>query len=336
MSAQEPPRTRTMSDIEKSFTFLHDSIPTWFGNVDEIEEKVAHAQSEMSKVFVTCTPIKRRTGSAESIQDLDVTLGGSRTPTAAHQSLFASRKRRTPSALSHASGPSKYRSRTMIIVQYDGQVQKAFETLVRSIGTGRNMLRKGKMAARIEALAELAGPDDAEDDDSSDDEALMSKIGYRYRAGLPSTRTRGAMRGGHAETNSPSSGTPAELFDSTDKVLEHAQALCERAAHRSLRDGSCRKELNGIRKHFEEVLETARKEVEKYNTRKEKESSKQDLEIEPSPPSVVMAPKTLLPNIGPAPATAHTTLKAVDIEVDDEEDDDRDFVMPPIRFTSRV
>ncbi|KAF2800118.1 hypothetical protein K505DRAFT_320734 [Melanomma pulvis-pyrius CBS 109.77] len=323
-----------MSDIEKSFVYLHDSIPSWFSNIGEIEERVANLQSEMNKVPVSGSmPMKRRTGSVESIRDLDGILEDPATSTTPQQS---SRKRKTPSVLSHASGPSKYRSRTMVVVQYDGQVQKSFETLVRNIGTGRNMLRKGKMAARMEALAELAGPDDADDDDDSDDSGLMSKIGYRHRAGLSPMRTRGAMRLGRSESNNPSSGTPVELFDSTDKALEHAQGLCERAAHQSLRDGNCRKELEGVRKHLEDVLEAATREVEKFNARKEKDVPKEDLEIESSPPLVVVQPKALLPNIRPAPATAHTTLKAVDIEVDDDEEDDVDFVMPPIRFTSRA
>jgi hypothetical protein len=328
-----------MSDIEKSFTFLHDSIPSWFTNVNEIEEKVAHLQSELTKIDVvpTSMPLKRRTGSVESIREIDGMLEDASPVTTAQQSLFASRKRKSPSVISHASGPSKYRSRTMIMVQYDGQVQKLFETLVRSIGTGRNMLRKGKMAARMEALAALAGPDDADDSEDTDDDALMSKIGYRHRAGHSSMRARAPLRMGRGESSLPSSGTPVELFDSTDKALEHAQGLCERAAHQSLRDGTCRKEMDGVRKHFEEVLVSARKEVEKFNARKEKEAVEEEvgIEIEVSTPSVVMQPKILLPR--PAPATAHTTLKAVDIEVDDDEDDDdMDFVMPPVRLTSRA
>jgi hypothetical protein len=328
-----------MSDIEKSFTFLNDSIPAWLISVNEIEEKVAHLQSEMTKMNAVprLMPLKRRTGSVESIRDNDDIPEDTSPATTAQQSLLASRKRKSPSVISHASGLSKYRSKTMIMVQYDGQVQKSFETLVRSIGTGRNMLRKGKMAARMEALAELAGPDDAEDSDDSDDDALMSKIGYRHRAGFASMRARGAMKSSRGESSPPSSGTPVELFDSTDKALEHAQGLCERAAHQSLRDGTCLKELDGVRKHFEEVRESARKEVEKFNARKEKAVAKEDVDVVIEVSSVVMQPKTLLPNIRPVPATAHTTLKAVDIEVDDDEDeDDMDFVMPPIRLTSRA
>ncbi|KAF2708786.1 hypothetical protein K504DRAFT_380734 [Pleomassaria siparia CBS 279.74] len=325
-----------MSDIEKAFTFLHDNIPSWFTNVNEIEEKVTQLLSERKVPVTQSMPIKRRTGSVESIRDIQDTVEDANPSTTAQQNLYNGRKRKTPSILSRASGPSKYRSRVMIVVQYDGEVQKSFETLVRSIGTGRNMLRKGKMVARMEALAEMAGPDDADDTDDSGDDAIMAKIGYRHRAALPSMRPRGPMRGVGSESKGPSSGTSVELFDSTDKALEHAQGLCERAAHQALRDGNCRKEMDGVRKHLEGVLEAANKEVEKYNARKDKESSLDELETQSLPPSVVLPAKPILPTIRSDPAAAHTTLKAVEIEVDDDEFDDVDFVMPPIRLTSRV
>lgn len=329
-----------MSDTEKSFTYLHDNIPQWLKNITEIEEKVAHMQSEMAKVPVSRSPLmKRKTGSVESIRDLDAILEDPSSSTAAQQSPFATRKRKTPSILSaHASGPTKYRSRMMIIVQYDGQIQKQFESLVRCIGTGRNMLRKGKMAAKMEALAELAGSSDESEGD--DDNLVMSKIGYRHRGGLSSMRSRPGMRGLGARPGSNAS--PEAVYDSTDKALELAQGLCERAAHQSLRDGECRKEMDGVRRHFEEVLQTASKEVEKYKARKEKEAeqaaakAQEEIVESPTPTFTPMdvEPKPTPPVIRATTATAPTTTKAVDIEIDDESEDD-DFVMPPIRLTSR-
>jgi len=228
----------------------------------------------------------------------------------------------------------------MIIVQYDGQVQSLFESLVRSIGTGRNMLRKGKIAARMDALAELAGPED--DEQHSEEDSLMSNIEYRHRTGLSSMRSRGGLRGGRADIKKTGSGTPTELFDTTDKALEGAQSLCEKAAHQSLRDGSCQSELNGVRKNFEEVLEAARKEVAKYESRKEKETSPTPEEQQSTSPSPkIEAPtQTALSSIRPAPATAHTTSKTVNIdlaiELDDDDGEEMTFVMPPIRLTSRA
>lgn len=329
-----------MSDIEKSFTFLHDSIPQWFKDITEIEEKVAKMQSELAKVPVSRSPpMKRRTGSVESIRDLDAILEEEGSSSAAQQSPFVSRKRKTPSVLSgRQSGPAKFRSRTMIVVHYDGQIQKSFEQLVRAVGTGRNMLRKGKMAAKMDAMAALAESDDDEDEN---DDAVMSKIGYRHRTGLSSMRTRAAMFQGNTNNNN-STTTPVELFDSTDKTLELAQSLCERAAHQSLRDGDCRKELENVRTHFEEILDTATKEVTKYAARKEEEQRKAQpeskAELSPPTPALTPEPKKQLPTeIQLTAGAMHTTSKVVDIEIDDdEEEDDMDFVMPPIRLTSRA
>jgi hypothetical protein len=189
-----------MSDIEELFTLLHDSIPSWFININEIE-KAVHLQSGMTKMNAVpkSMPLKRRTEFVESIRDNDGILDDASLVTTAQHSLLASRKRKTPSVI------SQHQSKTIIIVQYDGQVQKSFETLVRSISTGRNMLRKGKMTARMEALAELAGPDDGEDSDDSDD-AMMSKIGSRHRAGFASMRARGPMKLSRGKS-SPTSGT---------------------------------------------------------------------------------------------------------------------------------
>ncbi|KAF2121519.1 hypothetical protein BDV96DRAFT_609555 [Lophiotrema nucula] len=318
-----------MSDIERSFTFLNDSIPAWFKQLTEIEEKVAHMRDEIAKVPVSRSPpLKRRTGSVESIRDLDAIIEDASTSNTPQQTPVMNRKRKTASVLSgQASGPLKYRTRMMVIVQYDGQIQKSFETLVRNIGTGRNMLRKGKMAAKMEALAELAG---SEDDSEGDDDDVMAKIGYRHRAGLSSMRARGAVGivPGRAGASSQ------EMFDTTDKSLETAQGLCEKAAHQSLRDGDCRKELESARKHFENVLAIANQQVAKYTAQKEKEVQKETSNIDaPVPTSLQLKPT--MPDIRATVAAAPTTAKAVDIEIDDESDND-DFVMPPIRLTSRA
>ncbi|KAF2873390.1 hypothetical protein BDV95DRAFT_592768 [Massariosphaeria phaeospora] len=323
-----------MSDMQKAFTYLHDNIPSWFETIAEVQEKISRMQEEVAKIPVSRSPpMKRKTGSIESIRDLDAIIEEPCSP-------LASKKRKTPSFLSaHASGVSKYRSKTMILVYYDGQIQKSFETLVRSIGTGRNMLRKGKMAAKLQEMADLAG---SEDDDDEDDMA-MAKIGYRHRTGLSSIRTRAmAMRGSLAGISTSSSRTPIELFDVTEKALELAQGLCERAAHQSLRDGECRKELDGVRQHFEGILESAKKEVAKCQAQGEKDLATEEPRIAVAPivaPIVARAVerKMMIPEIQPMHnGTATATLRAVEIEVDDEDDDEIDFVMPPIRLTSRV
>lgn len=330
-----------MSDSHSAFAYLHGNIPQWFDNVADIEQKMVAMQSELSKIPVSRSlPFKKRTGSMESIRDLDAIREETQpTETQAHQSEPTTRKRKEPSLLSgQQSGPSKLRSRTMIVVNYDGQIQTAFEQLVRAIGTGRNMLRKAKMAAKLEAMAALAGSSD-EDDDDDDSHAIMSKIGYRHRSGLPSMRARGMVR------MTESSGTPVERFDTADKALEEAQALCERAAHQSLREGDCRKELEGVRRHFTQVVDIAKDEVARQAAKTLVASEKEQLAAAPQPEkrTTITLPdikKEPIATVIPPAIPYNPTSKVFDIEIDDEEDDDDDahhnFVIPPVRLTSRV
>ncbi|OCK83588.1 hypothetical protein K432DRAFT_290722 [Lepidopterella palustris CBS 459.81] len=308
-----------MTDAQKPFAFLHENIPVWYKNLTEIEEKVASKQDEIARVPVPVMPVLKKSGSTESIRPKDDIKSDAigiiceeqeqqKQSTAArhYQLQIAKRKRKTTSLLSgHASGPTKYRSRTMIIVYYDSEVQKAFETLVRNIGTGRNLLRKGKMAARMEALAEMTSGND--DDDEGDDDPVLAKVGYRPRNGLPNFRsTRPRMGGGMGPTAS-------EQFDIADKTLEKAQNLCERGAHQFLRDGDCRTELDGVRESLDEVLKLSETEVAKIKPAQKAEP----VEIIQQTNVGQMLPKTMA------------------IEVDDG-DDDVDFALPPIRYTSRV
>ncbi|KAK7188060.1 hypothetical protein DPSP01_001605 [Paraphaeosphaeria sporulosa] len=330
-----------MGDTEKSFTFLHDNIPHWLDDVAGIEEKIVAMQSELSKIPVSRSlPFKKRSGSVESIRDLNaIREEPDASATGAHKSEPAARKRKEPSLLSgQQSGPSKLRSRTMIVVNYDGHIQTSFEQLVRAIGTGRNMLRKGKMAAKMDAMAAMAGSS-SDDDDDDESNAVMAKIGYRHR-GLSSMRARGMMR-----VTQNSSNTPVERFDTADKALEEAQALCERAAHQSLREGDCRKELGGVRRYFNEVVELAKTEVAQCTAQKlvaDEKEQQQVLRPGPKPERQSSMPlpdveKELMPTIIPPAISTNNTSKVIDIEIDDEEDsDDGSFVMPPVRLTSRV
>lgn len=214
-----------------------------------------------------------------------------------------------------------------MVLEYDGSMQKSFEKMFRDIGAGRNLLRKAKMAARMDALAELAA--ESSDDEEYDDP--MAKMSYRHRSGLASVRaarTRESLRGLRSGGTSPS-----ELFDITDKSLELAQGLCETGAHQSLRDGDCRKELSAIRRHLETVLEVASKEVAKFPT--ETEEAKEDSGVDMVPSPIIIESKPMVPAPTPVSAMPLKTSKMMEIEVDDESDDE-DYVMPPIRLTSRL
>ncbi|KAK6415036.1 hypothetical protein LTR95_017644, partial [Oleoguttula sp. CCFEE 5521] len=83
---------------------------------------------------------------------------------------LSQRKRKTTSALSgQLSGPTKYRSRSFVVVYYDGDIQNQFESLVKKVSVCRNSIRKAKMNAKMERLARSASPDDREDNSAEDD-----------------------------------------------------------------------------------------------------------------------------------------------------------------------
>jgi hypothetical protein len=349
--------TTAMSEIEKSFTFLQDNIPQWLQDVTGLEGKATAMQDVLVKTPVSASPFAKHT--TDSIKSIRQERMGAIAEEAAQSQgaqtdPLASRKRKTLSVLSGpASGPSRYRPRTMVVVSYDGDMQKSFELLVRAIGTGRNMLRKAKMEAKMNELAALAGSSESDEDEADDEEndAVMAKVSYRPR--MSTMRARAAARRGGGRGVGGGAATPVALFDTTDKALEHAQSLCEKAAHVTLRDGDCRKELEGMRKSFADVFDTAKTEVTRCVAARPLETPELDSQdtsdtsrssIEPpykkhfpqlSLPSPEHQPKGTVPS-NPATTATFSTPKIMDIEVDDDdEDDEPDFVMPPVRLTSR-
>ncbi|KAL1643668.1 hypothetical protein SLS58_004683 [Diplodia intermedia] len=347
-----------MSDSEKCFTFLRDNIPAWLEDLQRIATKIEEKQDEIAKVPVVQKVVKK-TGSTETLKEgkealleQDGSAAASAAPEQPHipnqaerQALAnANRKRKTASVLSKASGPNKYRTRSMIVVYYDAEVQKAFETLVRNIGTGRNMLRKGKMAARMEAMSVDTQDDDDDNDQNSDDfDPIIAKLQFRPRAGLGGFRTtRGMGLGGFG------GDAGSEAFDTADKALENAQSLCERGAHQSLRDGDCRTELGGARKSFDEVIKVANAEIAKQKEKAEKAADKarqrEEQRQAQNKPDLMDTDSKLMPTAAPVSISGMNTgmnggLKTDTIEVDDNPSDDEEFLMPTlprnIRLTSR-
>ncbi len=96
----------------------------------------------------------------------------------AYQRPTVLRKRKTASLASNntetGAGPTKYRTRSMIIVYYDSAVQLAFEELVKFVSASRNAMRKGKMAAKMAEMkraAEMEVGDEDDDDEGIDNTA---------------------------------------------------------------------------------------------------------------------------------------------------------------------
>lgn len=269
-------------DALTSFTHLSDNIPDWLVKLDDLATQVAEQHSRFTRItqFTEIKLARKKHDSTESLRpkDLDnenddAALVVSDTTVPPGQSHLVNanidsavllkdirRKRKPGSAFSGASGPQRYRTRSMIIVYYDSAIQDAFDSVVRNIATARNNLRKGKTSvtfkARMAALGMEENPFAAVDDYVS----RNSRIRSRYEK--PSRQNPNSV---------PSDSTLA--FENADKDLEAAQNLCEVAAHQFLRDGDCMEEIQGTREKFEHCLRIAHKEMEWIKAEKVEKAS---------------------------------------------------------------
>ncbi|PTB63984.1 hypothetical protein BBK36DRAFT_1171429 [Trichoderma citrinoviride] len=200
------------------------------------------------------------------------------------------KKSRTTSIAS-ADGPRQtYRTRNMIIVYYDSYVQGFFDDLVRFISSSRNLMRKAKMAAKVAQIKKLAEMDVPEDENAEgDDKATEALPSLRYI----SSRRYGptAMRLGHPSL----AGQAPDVFDELDKALEFVQSTCEHGAHQFLRDAKCSEEVSKIQQRIGEVLEMAKKEMERIE-REEPETMKESADPKPRTMKPITVSRTLVPH----------------------------------------
>lgn len=255
------------------FTALLDSIPGWIADLESIVKSATERQNDILResqpvdshqdeegpLTAAREPSKsssvRTRRSRESKDDgtpngLQGTNPDESTPTLLQNQLphmtqtdalrLSQRKRKTASVCSdRQSGPLKYRSRSMVVVYYDGEIQKRFEDIVRAIGSKRNSLRKGRTAAQVYELApSMTGGNDTADGERN--AAHQPRLAYR------TARMRQSPRGGKSIEG-------LEAYDKLDAYLEKAQAQCERAAHQVLRDGDCGMEIHVAKERFTEA-----------------------------------------------------------------------------------
>jgi len=177
---------------------------------------------------------------------------------------LSQRKRKTASVLSDQSGPVKYRSKGMVVVYYDGDTQRQFETIVRAVGGSRNILRKGRMCAKMNGLSRSGSGSSSESSGGESDATMLpSKLKYK------STRSMRIP----SITSAKNDGTA--IFDQLDLLLEKAQSLCERAAHQILRDGDCAVEVRSASAHFADIQRLAEDELPNLRRRSEKAAQRQ-------------------------------------------------------------
>ncbi|KAL9588795.1 MAG: hypothetical protein Q9203_002393 [Teloschistes exilis] len=329
-------------DALGSFTHLVDNIPDWLLKLDSLAVQVAEQHSRfkrLSHTQFTKVRLSKKHDSTESLRPpkddadhhvpthiaesspspKDIPSTSQPLPNETLVAKDIRRKRKSDSAdLSGASGPQRYRTRSMVIVYYDSAIQEAFESLVRDIACARNNLRKGKTAASFKARMALIAMGTDDDEDS-------------YPILNPKLLVKCTPRG--------SSPAADPSFDEVDGHLEAAQNLCEVAAHQFLRDGDCEEELAGTRQRFEDCLKTAKEETDKLQAEdaKEDEGARNEPPIKTGKlkyrgihPGALAADKIQAPRI-PTFASSGT------IEVDDESDNSSVHIdLSAFRRTRRV
>ncbi|KAG8527444.1 uncharacterized protein KY384_007596 [Bacidia gigantensis] len=355
----------TQMDALQSFSFLADSVPQWLTKLDELVSKCDIQYERFTRISqhgeVKLT--RKKHDSTESLRpgkDIETTalsamnVDGPSMPTKAVAALpsepekssnlepFASRdlhrKRRAGSDLSGApSNHCRYRTKSMVVVYYDSEIQSLFEALVKNIATARNNLRKGKNAATIKTRMVAMGMASSASQDRSSDR--MEGLLLDPKLMMAKARLGRQPR-----------GNATKYFEDADKDLEDAQNLCEGGAHQFLRDGDCQAEIEGTRKRFASCRTIATQEVEKLKkeeeARRAHEMDVEDVEDEKTlvggttPPSDTMEEKSIEVSIdhkfGPPPLKQVTFAGAGAIEIDDGSDEESIQIdMSAIRRTVR-
>ena len=367
-----------MSESLRCFSFLLANAPAWIKQVEQLELRTRERKDEISRVPVPVSQHKvRKTGSTESIRPgknmeenysgeasseghrIEVTSAPQQNdlPGAKNGRQFlvnVQRKRKTSSVLSNYTTPVKYRSRSMIIVYYDSIVQEIFNTLVQNISTGRNHLRKAKMAARMEAFTHKVS--ESGNDDCKDPYLKTRQIPYAISS-LPTVPHFSSARGfspppdalafANCKPSPSRNGTPndATLYDpltAADTALETAQSYCEKGAHQFLREGDCLQETSGAKAAFHDVLILARQQTERLKEEEKEihEQRRRDREARERHLKTMASGTIPLAASGAVQGIAlhgEGPIEADDGESDEElENPDLAVMLPPYRLMART
>ena len=345
-------------DAFQSFQFLVKSIPNWLVKLDDLVTKCEIQFERFTRITqhgeVKLTR-KKKNASTESLRpDKDMNPatslqnneeGANIAPSApalastidasnaynirSNQELR--RKRRAGSDFSgeQPSSQCRYRTKNMIVVYYDSEIQEALEAFVQNIATARNTLRKGRHAATFKSRMKSLGTAPPRLENKNDRaESLVLDPKMLLGPGLARTRLGG------------SGVNEMKCFEDADRNLEQAQSLCEKAAHQFLRDGDCHMEIKETRKRFINCEEIAKREAEKLrNQERDNEEFEEEGTLigEPTPPDDQLDEKPIMVDIaakmGPTPMNFAGTGV---IEIDDTSDGESVHIdMSAIRRTVR-
>jgi hypothetical protein len=264
-------------DPTACFTHIVAQVPTWLPRIEKLADQITNRQAQLASADDT----RRRKGSSiHTISSNGSAPNSTDQPSPKRQRVLSRLENESsqkphqptekpaPPAATSAQQPGTAKadsgsstegwkaSKTskMKVVYYDSEIQQVMVDMVRDIGSARNLLRKCRMTARIKTMTApppLFG--DAENPDEVSSEDLMARL--RFQRNM---RTRG-----------PTPTNQKDIYESIDEQLEAAQATCETAAHKFLRDGASRTEMDTIKRKFKEAYAKAKAELD----RKESENS---------------------------------------------------------------
>ena len=331
-----------------AFTKLNQDIPDWLSKLDELSEQVTNQNKRFDRLsgYPDQQLFKQKTGSTESLrprEDVDNSTHGlesqdgtsppcskapsqkrAHTPQKVPEEVLGSksspRKRKPASSLFATSGPARYRTKSMIIVYYDSAIQEGFESLVRSIASSRNALRKGKLEAGYRARLASLGMEESPFP-AGGEFGMLDARGFRPRL------ERKAVT---ADLLKEEVLVPA--IEVIDRDLEKAQGYCEIAAHQYLRVGHCDGEILGSRESFEKCLELSKKETHRLQEVRQRLSQQEKGPVGQHEAATDI-PRTISPNPEHPPEKSEPLAKGPThratmdvIEVDDGSDDDDDSI----------
>lgn len=208
----------------------------------------------------------------------------------------------------------------MIIVYYDSAIQAAFESLVRSIASARNNLRKGKTAVSFKARMASLGMDETLFANPADLAILDPKM----------MRSRFHRSNQHAP---PAEYVPA--FEEADRHLEAAQSLCEVAAHQFLRDGDCSDEIEGTKMRFKDCLGVAQREADILRQQKSHGESQESVaDVKPDERGVVALDEKV--DLTAVKAATYADVGTIEVDHDDSDVSSVHIDLPALRRARRV
>ncbi|KAK5295501.1 hypothetical protein LTR99_009090 [Exophiala xenobiotica] len=276
-------------DAHSSFVHLVDNIPVWKQTIESLSTHATrkHDQfvADFSRLVNQVQPKRRKSASVASIHtndeeetqedETDVPSLPDRVEInpleAGNRYLYAqaTKNRKSGTSIrSGASGPQKFRNKNQVVVYYDSYLQDQLDALVKSIGVGRNNLRKGKNSFVVERGFRLPTPKGGSQGYPSLD---------NFRNNMMSRTTSPILSGKKAVESIAMtvSDNDEAAFLQVDKELESIQSLCETAAHQFLRDGDCKAELDNIQYKLGAVLAQATSTAGSLKKLKEKQESEE-------------------------------------------------------------